>query len=220
MPIANRSSASFDWLTKLRRERAIAVIRAPSLPQGLHMAAAVEQAGLRLIEITWNSEQPEWLVETLRDRYPHCDIGVGTILSKDELRAAIAAGAQFACCPHVDPALIEIAKAANCPIVPGALSPTEILTAWNAGADGVKVFPADLGGARYIHNLQGPLGHIPYIPTGGISADTAAAYLEAGAIAIGVASCLFQAKFLKQQDWPGLTAHIQAFKQQLDGHRL
>lgn len=215
MPIADRSPAQAAWLTKLRTERAIAVIRADTLAQGVNMAAAVEQAGMRLIEITWNSNRPANLIETLCNRYPHCTVGVGTVLSSQDLKAAIAAGADFAFSPHTDPELIATANRLHCPITAGALSPTEILMAWNAGAASVKIFPASLGGPQYIRNLQGPLGHIPYVPTGGITASNASAYLNAGAIAVGVASCLFQPQFLHNQDWQGLAQHIRAFRQQL-----
>ena len=219
MPIANRSPVFQTWLEQLRRERAIAVIRSQSLSQGLQMAAAVEQAGMGLIEVTWNSEQPERLIETLRSAYPHCQIGVGTILSPQNLKDAIASGAQFAFCPHTDPQIIAIANTQNCPIIPGAYSPTEIVTAWNAGADSVKIFPAALGGAQYIHNLQGPLGHIPYVPTGGISQQTATSYLDAGAIAVGVASCLFQSQHLQHQDWTRIIEHIQLFRSKIQAYQ-
>lgn len=179
------------------------------------MAAAVEQAGMTLIEITWNSDSPETLIEALRNRYPHCQVGVGTVLSSQDLKAAIAAGAQFAFSPHTDPRLIETAIAMNCPITAGALSPSEIVTAWDAGADSVKIFPAALGGSEYIRNLQGPLGHIPYVPTGGITQQTAPAYLKAGAIAVGVAGCLFQPQLLSTQDWQGLATHIRTFRHAL-----
>ena len=215
MPIANRSPVFHSWLARLRQERAIAVIRAPSLSQGLWMAAAVADAGMNLIEITWNSEQPGQLIETLRIQHPQCQIGVGTVLSPQDLKDAIAAGAQFAFCPHTDPKIIAIANRQNCPIIPGALSPSEILTAWQAGADSVKVFPASLGGATYIKNLQGPLGQVPYVPTGGISQQSAIDYLNAGAVAVGIASCLFQSQFLENQDWKGLAEHIRQFRAML-----
>jgi 2-dehydro-3-deoxyphosphogluconate aldolase/(4S)-4-hydroxy-2-oxoglutarate aldolase len=199
MPVVSQPDPRFDprsahqaqWLDWLQTYRAIAVIRIANFAQGVTMAERLAQAGLRLIEITWNSDRPADLVQTLRERLPDCRIGVGTILSESELADAIVAGAEYAFCPHTDPGLIRYANTHHLPISPGALTPSEIVTAWQAGADTVKVFPVQaLGGASYIQSLQGPLGQIPLIPTGGVKMEDAIAYLQAGAIAVGLAQSL------------------------------
>ncbi len=216
MPTVNPPTDHQAWLTQLRQQKAIAIIRSESFERGIQMATAVANAGMTLIEITWNSDRPAQLIDTLRTQYPQCQIGVGTVLSSKELKDAIAAGAQFAFSPHTDPNLISFAVENHCPITAGALSPSEIVTAWNAGAASIKVFPVQsLGGAQYIRNLQGPLGHIPLVPTGGVTFETAQAYLNAGAISVGVAGCLFRPDFIHNQDWQGLTQHIQRFRAQL-----
>ena len=180
------------------------------------MAQAVAAGGLRQIEITWNSAQAALLIEELRLRLPQCQIGAGTLLTVEDVKTAIAAGAQFLFSPHTEPQLIETAVAQSVPVIPGALSPTEIVTAWQAGATCVKVFPVQsLGGAAYIRNLQGPLEDIPLIPTGGVTLENVAELLQAGAIAVGLSSSLFPKTALQQQSWAQITDRTQALIQQL-----
>ncbi|HEY9596071.1 MAG TPA: keto-deoxy-phosphogluconate aldolase, partial [Cyanophyceae cyanobacterium] len=123
-----------SWLTLLQQHRAIAVIRASQLSLGRQMALAVAAGGMPLIEITWNSDRASELIGKLRLELPHCTIGTGTLLNHEQLRQAIDAGAEFLFTPHTDISLIQAAVEAGVPIVPGALSPTEIVTAWSAGA--------------------------------------------------------------------------------------
>jgi 2-dehydro-3-deoxyphosphogluconate aldolase/(4S)-4-hydroxy-2-oxoglutarate aldolase len=190
------------WLERLKQHRAIAVIRAPSLEIGLLQAKAVATGGIRLIEITWNSEQPAQLISRLRDNLPDCCIGVGTLLGLPDIHQATAAGAEFCVSPHYDPILITYALEHQLPIVPGALTPSEIITAWQANATVVKVFPVSTaGGATYIRNLQGPLGHIPLLPTGGVTLDNAPTLIQAGAIGVGLSSSLFPKQAIAQGDW-------------------
>ncbi len=190
------------WLDCLRDQRAIAVLRTDDLHQARQTAQALAAGGLRSLEITWNSAQPATLLAQLREDLPHCWLGVGTILDAEQLDQAIAAGSQFVFCPHGNPALITAARQAGVPIVPGALSPTEIITAWQAGASAVKVFPVQaLGGADYIRCLQGPLGQIPLIPTGGVTLANAPDLIAAGAIAVGMSSQLLPPALIAQGDW-------------------
>lgn len=199
-----------NWLKTLQRDRAIAVLRSPNVEVGMHLARAVAVGGMRMIEITWNSDKPAKSIEQLRQELPQCAIGAGTILNRAQLRDAIAAGAQFLFCPHVDPHLIHAAIDAEIPIVPGALSPTEIVTAWQAGATCVKVFPIQAaGGVDYIKALQGPLGHIPLIPTGGVTFQNAKAFIDAGAIAVGLSSQLFPPDWVAARNWDAIASRAQ-----------
>ena len=208
-----------SWLTQLQKHRAIAVIRYPQLELGSQMAKAVSSGGMQLIEITWNSDQPAELVRQLRSELPSATIGAGTILDLNQLREAIASGAQFLFCPHVDSALIQAAVEAGVPIIPGALSPTEIVTAWQAGASCVKVFPVQsVGGVNYIKNLQDPLGQIPLIPTSGVTKENAGGFLEAGAIAVGLSSQLFPKQLVAARDWEGIAERAKSFYHQLVIH--
>jgi 2-dehydro-3-deoxyphosphogluconate aldolase / (4S)-4-hydroxy-2-oxoglutarate aldolase len=200
-----------DWLKLLKQHRAIAVIRTDDITLGLAMAKAVAAGGGCLIEVTWNSAHPAALVEMLRTELPYCIIGCGTLLNLTDLKTAIAAGVQFGFTPHVDEAMIRYGQERNLPMHPGALSPTEIVSAWNAGASAVKVFPVGaMGGTDYIRSLQGPLGQIPLIPTGGVTLRNAEAFIRAGAIAIGLAGDLFEKEAIIRRDWQSITEKMQA----------
>lgn len=203
-----------DWLKIIQQEQVIAVIRADPKALGKQLAQAMGNGGIRLIEITWNSDRAPELISELRQAMPDCIIGTGTILTCEELNSAIANGAQFVFTPHVNSKLIETANLQEIPIIPGALSPTEIITAWQAGASAVKVFPAQaMGGVDYIKSLQGPLGNIPLIPTGGVTLENAKAFLEAGATAVGLSSQLFPKSAIAEQNWQAITQRALKLKQ-------
>lgn len=207
---------SSTWLRLLRQQRVIAVIRTSQSSLGRQMAQAMAAGGITLIEITWNSADAPGLIRQLRQELPLCTIGTGTVLNKEQLQQAIAAGAQFLFTPHVDPGLIALAVAADVPIVPGALSPTEIVTAWQAGASAVKVFPIQsVGGASYIKALQGPLNQIPLIPTGGVTMENAKELIAAGAIAVGLSGELFPKSLIMTSDWKAIANRAKVFKEQL-----
>lgn len=179
------------------------------------MAKAVASGGMQLIEITWNDGSAQ-SISQLRSELPTCTIGTGTLLTMDDLEQAIAAGAQFLFTPHVNPAMIQAAIQKSVPIIPGALSPTEIVTAWQAGASCVKVFPVQaMGGASYIKSLQGPLSHIPLIPTGGVTIENAPEFLLSGAIAVGLASELFPQELVASGNWEAITQLARTLMQQL-----
>lgn len=197
------------WFAQLKQHQAIAVIRATDWQVGLKMAETAIAGGMQLIEITWSSEQAAKIITQLRTQYPHCSIGTGTILQTKDLKAAIASGVEFAFSPHSNPDFIDIAHNADIPMVLGALTPTEILQAWQWGSDGVKVFPIkSVGGASFIHCLQGPLAQIPLIPTGGVTLTNYPALLKVGAIAVGLSSDLFPVNTQGHQDWPELVKRI------------
>ncbi len=206
--------SSQNWLALLQKNKAIAVIRSERKDLALQMAFAVASGGIKLIEITWNCDRPSETISQLRNELPGCTIGAGTLLNLEHQKNAIASGAQFLFTPHTDTAMI--AASGDIPIIPGALSPTEIVTAWNAGASCVKVFPVQaMGGTSYIKNLQAPLGHIPLIPTGGVTVDNAKEFLSAGAIAIGLSSELFPQELVAVEDWEKVALRCQNLLQQL-----
>jgi 2-dehydro-3-deoxyphosphogluconate aldolase/(4S)-4-hydroxy-2-oxoglutarate aldolase len=208
--------SSQSWLTLLQQHRTIAVIRTSRLSLGCQMAQAIASGGMPLIEITWNSDRAPELISQLRRELPHCTIGTGTLLNLEQLQQAIEAGAQFLFTPHVNTTLIEAAVEAGVPIVPGALTPTEIVTAWDSGATCVKVFPIEaVGGANYIKSLQGPLGHIPLIPTGGVTLENAKEFIKAGAIAVGLSGDLFPKPLIAAEDWDAIAQRAKTLKQQL-----
>lgn len=218
MSLDSFDRTSVSWRQLLQKHRAIAVIRSRSLPLCLSMAKAVADGGIAQIEIAWNGDRPAESIARLRRELPECTIGAGTILNVVQLREAIDSGAQFLFSPHVN---LELMRAAishgRVPIVAGALSPTEILTAWQAGASCVKVFPiAAVGGVSYLKNLQGPLGEIPLIPTGGVTLENAKLFLEAGAIGVGLSSQLFPQSLVDAGNWSQISDRARAFLKSLE----
>lgn len=204
-----------NWLKTLEKNRIIAVIRSSKIEIARQMAKAVAAGGIRIIEITWNSHQAVELITLLRSELPTCTIGTGTLLTQEELQKALKIGCQFIFTPHTNPVMIQTAKTAGVPIIPGALSPTEIITAWQAGASCVKVFPISaVGGANYIKSLQGPLGQIPLIPTGGVTLENAKEFIKSGAIAVGLSGKLFPENLIIAQDWQAIAQQAQELVKQ------
>jgi len=131
--------------------------------------------------------------------------GAGTVLDGESARAAILAGAQFVVSPAFKPSLVEVCRRYSIPVLPGAYTPTEILAAWEAGADMVKVFPASVGGPAFIKALVAPLPQIDLVPVGGVELDNTADFIRAGAAAVGVGSSLINQRLLDDGDFPALT---------------
>jgi 2-dehydro-3-deoxyphosphogluconate aldolase/(4S)-4-hydroxy-2-oxoglutarate aldolase len=205
-----------NWLSIVSKYRLIAVIRANNVTTGIKMAHAAAQGGIKLIEITWNSEQPLVIVNRLREELPDCYIGVGTILSKDNLQNAIAAGIQFAFSPHFATELIDLAHNYDIPFIPGALSPTEIITAFHYGAKTVKVFPIQaMGGVNYLKNILAPTPHLKLIPTGGVRLENAEDFIKHGAVAVGLSTDLFPHHLVIKEDWEAIQSRVQKIQVQL-----
>jgi 2-dehydro-3-deoxyphosphogluconate aldolase/(4S)-4-hydroxy-2-oxoglutarate aldolase len=197
----------------IRRERLIVVLRQVA-PQERLVALVCELAGAgaRVFEVTFDaSTAAADLVAcraALRDRTAETVLfGAGTIRSRDALEGAIAAGADFGVSPILDPEILEAALGRGLPFVPGAFSPTEIDAAWRAGATFVKLFPASSVGPGHVRELRGPLAEIELIPTGGIDGETCAAYLAAGAVAVGIGGAIVNAA---PADRAGILAAIRA----------
>ncbi len=174
----------------------VPVLRATSAKEALTIADAIIAGGVTVLEITMTVPGAIQVIEKLVEH--HGDkllVGAGTVLDAETARSCVLAGAQFVVSPALNVRTIELCRRYSVPIIPGALTPTEIVTAWQAGADVVKVFPCSaLGGAKYLKALQGPLPQIQLIPTGGVSLSTAEEFLSAGAFALGVGSDLVDAK--------------------------
>lgn len=174
----------------------VPVLRATSAQQAMTIADAIIAGGVTVLEITMTVPGAIHAIEQLVEHHGNkMLVGAGTVLDAETARSCILAGAQFVVSPALDVRTIEICRRYSVPVMPGALTPTEIVTAWQAGADVVKVFPCSaLGGAKYLKALQGPLPQIQLIPTGGVSLSTAEEFLAAGAFALGVGSDLVDAK--------------------------
>jgi len=172
------------------------------------MAKAAAAGGFALIEITWhNNADPSKMMAAVRRSLPQCVVGAGSLLTMDHLQSALAAGARFCFAPHTDLALIELAQTQGIPFVAGAMTPTEVMSAWRAGATSVKVFPISaLGNGAYIRSLLGPMGPIPLVPTGGVTSESAPALIAAGAVAVGLSTALFPPDEVGRGDWDAIEA--------------
>lgn len=194
-------------------EGLVPVIRVSSAPEAIWVADAIREAKGSLIEITMSVPGAIDVIKELAQKYgDEVIMGAGTVLDTETGRAALLAGAQFIVTPTLDLDLIQLAHRYSAVIIPGALTPTEILTAWNAGADMVKVFPAaQVGGPEYIKALKGPLPQILLVPTGGVNLQNAGAFIRAGATALGVGGELVDKKALKEKRLHVITENALAF---------
>lgn len=159
----------------------------------LPIADALVRGGVGAFEITMDSRDALAVLATLSAgpaRSEQLLVGAGTVLDIAAAEEALAAGASFLVMPHTDPALVAWAAQRGVPVFPGALSPTEVLAAWRAGASAVKLFPASVVGPAFVRESRGPFPEIPLIPTGGLTAKSAAAFVQAGAIAVGMGGWL------------------------------
>ena len=204
------------WLSLLQQHRIIAVVRADNVSVAREMALAAAAGGIKLIEIAWNTDRAESLIPKLQQELPDCKIGTGTILDISMAERAITCGCSFLFTPHTNSEIIAKGIEHNIPVIAGALTPTEIITAWQAGAAAVKVFPIKImGGVDYLQCLQPVLRDIPLIPTGGITLQNADKFLEAGAIAVGISSDLFSSEAIMDDDWTTIIARSQALIQKV-----
>jgi 2-dehydro-3-deoxyphosphogluconate aldolase/(4S)-4-hydroxy-2-oxoglutarate aldolase len=169
----------------------VAVFRAPTAEHFVPASEVLWDAGVRCFEYTLTTAGALDALIALRKTLPDALVGVGTVRSVDHLRAAVDAGAEFTVSQIFLPELVDAARKQQIAFVPGALTPTEVVTAWNAGVPAVKVSPiGPLGGVSYLNELRGPLPDVAIMPTGGVTLEAAAQYLDAGAVAVGVSSAL------------------------------
>jgi 2-dehydro-3-deoxyphosphogluconate aldolase/(4S)-4-hydroxy-2-oxoglutarate aldolase len=202
-----------EILNKMISEGLIPVIRVASASEAIDVANAIKDGGVSLIEITMSVRGAIEVIKELTQEYKdEIIMGAGTVLDAETGRAALLAGAQFIVSPTLNLDLIQLAHRYSAVVVPGAMTPTEILTAWNAGADMVKVFPAaQLGGPGYIKALRGPLPQILLAPTGGVNLENAGAFIRAGAAALGVGGELVDKKAVKEKRFSVITDNARAY---------
>jgi 2-dehydro-3-deoxyphosphogluconate aldolase/(4S)-4-hydroxy-2-oxoglutarate aldolase len=199
-----------DILTRLIEGKVVAVVRLDSGEQLINVAEALKAGGMSIIEFTVSTPGAIDMIKQATARFGNeVLMGAGTVLDPETARAAILAGAEFIVTPALNLATIELCKRYGKPIISGALTPTEILTAWQAGSDMVKVFPADLGGPGYIKAVLAPLPQVRLVPTGGVSAENAAEYLKAGATAVGVGGKLVDKAAVARGDWAAINSEAQ-----------
>jgi len=191
----------------------VPVVRTASAEQAIQAVEAIYNGGIRAAEITMTVPGAVRALEKVADRFGgKIMLGAGTVLDPETARICMLAGAEFFVTPALRPATIEMVKRYSKVICPGALTPTEVLTAWEAGADVVKVFPCgNVGGAKYIKALKGPFPQIEMIPTGGVNLETAGDFLKAGACAVAVGGELVDAKLLKENKYDEMTTRARQY---------
>ncbi|MDR6121371.1 2-dehydro-3-deoxyphosphogluconate aldolase/(4S)-4-hydroxy-2-oxoglutarate aldolase [Bacillus sp. SLBN-46] len=191
----------------------VAVIREATPGNILPIVNALYKGGVKVVEITAETPKVMTMIEKVTDEF--CDqvlVGAGTVLDPETARAAIMAGSTFIVSPSLNPETIKMTKRYGVTSIPGALTPTEILTAYEHGADMIKVFPANAFGPGYVKNIHGPFPHIPLMVTGGINQGNVLEYMGSGALAVGVGSNLVDPKLLKSdEDYHALTSKARAY---------
>lgn len=194
-------------IERIREVGLVPVVRAASADEALAAVEAIRAGGIPILEITLTVPGAVGIIRELTKRLgDQALIGAGTVLDADTAQACIDAGAKFIVSPALDIATIERCRSLVVPVMAGALTPTEILTAWKAGANAVKVFPANsVGGASYLKSIKAPLPQIELLPTGGVNLDTAADFIKAGAFALGVGADLVDLAALRRGDAAAIT---------------
>ncbi len=191
----------------------IPVVRATSADEAMRAVDAIKEGGVDVLEITMTVPGAIRVIEKLADRYGNdAIVGAGTVLDPETARACMLAGARFIVSPALNTETIAMCRRYGVAVMPGALTPTEVITAWQAGADMVKVFPCGaLGGASYIKSLKAPLPQVEMIPTGGVNLKTAVAFIQAGSAALGVGADLVDTKALQSGNAAEVTAKAREF---------
>lgn len=200
-----------DVLGKIKREKVVALIRASSSDGLLDCAKALAEGGLTSIELTMTTPGAIRMLEKATAELPDFMFGLGTVLDAETARAGILAGAKFIVTPALRPDVIELARRYSVPVMSGALTPTEVVNAWEAGADIVKIFPAEFFGPAYIKSIKAPLPQVELVPTGGVNPGNVGEFLRAGATATAAGSSLVEAKALQEKHWAAITAKAKEF---------
>jgi len=191
----------------------VAVLRGTQADKMVKIAQALLAGGVKALEITLDNPAALDIIKELSVELKDTEaiVGAGTVLDGETARAAILAGSEFVFCPTLNQEVIKVCNRYGKVVIPGVLTPTEMISAYEAGADLVKVFPAGVMGAKYIKSVKGPLSHIPIITTGGINLDNAGDFIKAGATAIGAGGSLIDKEAIAQENYQLLTKKAKEF---------
>lgn len=193
-------------LDQLKKSPLIPVLRKLPEESFLSIAGALIDGGVKYLEITMDAEEAPRLIRLAKQQFgKQASIGAGTVMSVEQAREAIEAGAKYLISPALVDEVLLYAVEQGIPMIPGVYTPSEMAHAYSLGAVGVKLFPAASLGSGFVKDVRGPLSHIPIIVTGGITEATARDYLDAGAIGVGAGSALLDKDLIAKQDWSGLT---------------
>lgn len=211
---------TLQWVLK---RKIIAIVRGLPAEHMLGLADALHEGGIDLIEITFNQSKPDtWrttadAISSIRTEMSgKMLVGAGTVITEEQLRMAVNAGARYIITPNIDPELIRKVKAAGLCSFPGGLTPSEIVVAHNAGADAVKVFPAGNLGTSYIKAVKAPLPHIPLMAVGGVNEKNAADFVKAGCCGVGVGGSLVNKEWIEAGDWGKITALARLYREAVE----
>lgn len=203
-------------LDRIRATGIIAIMRANSSDQLIAAADAIAAGGVNIIEVTMTTPGALRVIEQAKQRYGDDVLfGAGSILDKETARAAILSGADFIVGPTYDFGLIALCNRYSIPVIPGCYTPTEMLSAWEAGADMINLFPARIGGPTLIKEILAPLPQLEIVPVGGVNLKTAEEFIKNGAAAIGVGSALISQALLNANDMEKITRKAEAFIQEI-----
>ena len=210
-----------DIIERIVNPGIVAIIRADSSEQLLCAAEALYEGGVTGMEVTMTTPNALQVINDVAKRFgKKVLIGVGSVLDPETCRAAILAGSEFVVTPVTRPEVIKMCNRYGKPIASGAYTPTEAINAYEAGADFVKIFPADQLGPQYIKNILAPMPQLQIIPTGGVTVATVDAFIKAGCVALGAGSSLVSKEILKNQDWKKLTETAAAFVEAIKKARM
>lgn len=209
-----------ETLKKIEDSGVIAVIRLSDVKKLEKIIESLAKGGMSALEITMTTPGAlDIMKELSQNNTSGFLIGAGTVLDPETARMAIVAGAEFIVGPVLNIDVIKMAHRYDKVVIPGAFTPTEILNAWDHGADIVKVFPATAVGPKYFKDVMGPLPQVKLTPTGGVSLDNASEFIKAGACCLGVGSALLDKKMIAGSDWDGLAEKAAAFKKAVEEGR-
>lgn len=189
----------------------VAVLRADNPAVLMDVSKALREGGVVAIEVTMTVPGALKVIEEASAKMTDTIVGVGSVLDPETARAAILSGAEYVVSPILNVSVIEMTKRYGKAIMPAGFTPTEILTAWQAGADVVKVFPAGVGGPSYFKDVLGPLPQVKMMPTGGVDAKTTPEFIKNGAVAVGAGSAMVDKQAVADKDWKKLTAIAKSF---------
>lgn len=209
-----------ERLNLIRETGVIAIMRAQSSAQLIVAADAIKKGGVRVIEVTMTTPGALGVIEEATKRYGEDVLfGAGTVLDAETARSAILAGAGFIVAPTLNLEVVALCNRYSVPVVPGCYTPTEMLAAWEAGADMIKLFPASVGGPSLIKAIRAPLPQLEIVPVGGVNLNTAAEFIRNGAAALGVGGNLINQKLLDVGDMGELTHRAMAFIEEVEKGR-
>lgn len=208
---------STEVVRRIKELGIVPIVRTKDADSAIRAVEAICEGGIPCAEITMTVDGAIHALERVADKLgDRIILGAGTVLDPETARACMLAGADFFVTPSLNIKTIEMAKRYSKAAFPGALTPTEIVTAWQAGADAIKVFPCSaLGGAKYIKALKGPFPHIEFVPTGGVNLETVGDFLAAGCCAVGVGSDLIDNKTINQGKYEVFVERARQFRQKI-----